>query len=92
MKTYESNMKRFKPFTMRRQFDDFGRCKIEVIEGYGFDENPKKVIFWLPASSVDMATIEGCILFNEILHKRIAKEFDCKIVEIHCTYLTGNID
>ena len=74
-------------FRMRKQKDDVGRYMIEVIEGFGFDENPKKVFFWLPAT-----TVEDWKLFSEILKKRIAKEFGCKVEEVHYSYNTGNID
>lgn len=74
-------------FRMRKQKDDLGRYKIEVIEGFGFDENPKKIFFWLMASSV-----EDYKIFHPILTKRIAKEFKVKEAEVHFSYNTGNID
>ena len=58
--------------------------KIKVIEGFGFDENPKKVIFWLLQT-----TVEDWKLFSEVLKKRIAKEFGCKKEEVHYSYTTG---
>ena len=76
-----------KNFRMRKQKDNLGRYKIEVIEGFGFDTNPKKIIFWLPSSSV-----EDYEVFRPILIKRIAKEFGCKKEEVYFSYLTGNID
>lgn len=76
-----------KTFRMRRQKDELGRYKIEVIEGFGFDKNPKKVIFWLMAPSV-----EDYKIFHPILTRRIAKEFGCKAEEVHFSYQTGDID
>ena len=80
-------MKNMKSFTMRKQKDELGRYKIEVIEGLSFDENPKKILFWLMASSV-----EDYKVFHPILIKRIAKEFGCKVDEVGFSYHTGNID